>query len=68
MPRFILKHLSLTTPHLARSPLQRMIEMLPDASVFLDVDDLKEGKGAEYVDVSCLNLVLISDGCTSQRD
>ena len=27
---------------------QRLIEMLPDASVFLDVDDLKSGRGAEY--------------------
>lgn len=32
------------------------------SSQFLDVDDLKEGKGAEYVDASCLILVFVSDG------
>lgn len=26
----------------------RLIEMLPDVVPFLDVDDLAEGKGAEY--------------------
>ena len=41
---------------------QRLLEMLPDIRVFLDVDDLKEGKGAEYVDASVLSLIFCSDG------
>ena len=41
---------------------QRLLEMLPDASIFLDVDDLREGKGAEYVDASVLSLVFCSRG------
>ena len=41
---------------------QRLLEMLPDVRVFLDVDDLKEGKGAEYIDVSCVSLVFVSGG------
>jgi hypothetical protein len=36
--------------------------MLPNALVFLDVDDLAEGKGAEYVDVSSLTLIFCSQG------
>ena len=28
---------------------QLLVERIPDLSVFLDVDDLKEGRGAEYV-------------------
>ena len=41
---------------------QRLMEMLPDVKAFLDVDDLVEGKGAEYVDVSALSLVFCSAG------
>ena len=41
---------------------QRLLEMLPDARVFLDVDDLKEGKGAEYVDASAMSLIFCSQG------
>jgi len=41
---------------------QRLLELLPDVCVFLDVDDLKEGKGAEYVDVSVSTLVFCSAG------
>ena len=41
---------------------QRLKEMMPDIAVFLDVDDLAEGKGAEYVDVSCVSLIFVSDG------
>ena len=41
---------------------QRLLEMIPDIKAFLDVDDLKEGKGAEYVDVSTVSLVLCSRG------
>lgn len=36
--------------------------MLPDANVFLDVDDLATGKGAEYVDVSCVSLIFCTRG------
>ena len=41
---------------------QRLLEMLPDVCVFLDVDDLKTGKGAEYVDVSSITLIFCSVG------
>ena len=41
---------------------QRLREMLPDVVPFLDVDDLKEGKGAEYVDASAVSLILCSGG------
>jgi len=41
---------------------QRLLEMLPDVRVFLDVDDLKTGRGAEYVDISNSVLVFISKG------
>ena len=37
---------------------QRLIELLPDAKVFLDVDDLqrKVGKGAEELDLSLIHI------------
>ena len=41
---------------------ERMKEMLPDAQVFLDVDDLKSGRGREYVLVSDVLLVFLSKG------
>ena len=40
----------------------RLNAMLPGVKVFLDVDDLKEGKGAESVDASGQILVLVSVG------
>jgi len=40
----------------------RLLEMMPDAKVFLDVDDLTEGKGAEFVDASVVSLVFVSAG------
>ena len=40
----------------------RMNEMLPDVKVFLDVDGLSEGKGANFVDRSAVILIFISDG------
>lgn len=40
----------------------RLREMIPEIRVFLDVDDLKEGKGAEYVDASLVTLVFVSSG------
>ena len=36
--------------------------MLPGCSVFLDVDDLQAGRGAEYVDLSAVVIILISKG------
>lgn len=42
--------------------VQRLLEMLPDARVFLDVDDLRMGRGTEYLDVSVVVLVLCSRG------
>lgn len=41
---------------------QRLLEMMPDSSVFLDVDDLQEGRGAEYVDKSMVILVCCTRG------
>jgi len=41
---------------------QRLLEMLPTLHVFLDVDDLKEGRGAEYVDQSLVVLIFVSRG------
>ena len=40
----------------------RLKMMLPDVVPFLDVDDLTEGKGAEYVDASSVTLIFVSDG------
>lgn len=41
---------------------QRLLEMIPNLRVFLDVDDLKDGKGGEYVDISEVVLVFVSEG------
>jgi len=40
----------------------RLLEMLPHARIFLDVDDLTEGKGAEFVDASAATLIFVSAG------
>lgn len=40
----------------------RLNEMIPGLRVFLDVDDLKEGRGMEYVDRSDVVLIFCSDG------
>ena len=40
----------------------RLLEAVPDLSIFLDVDDLKEGKGGEYVRSSEYVLVFCSEG------
>ena len=45
-----------------RSLKQRLQELVPNLKVFLDVDDLKTGKGAESVNVSQNTLVMVSDG------
>lgn len=41
---------------------ERIGLMLPNAKIFLDVDDLEEGKGAEYVDASAVSLIFCSGG------
>ena len=41
---------------------QLLVERIPDLSVFLDVDDLKEGRGAEYIMTSDCVLVFLSAG------
>lgn len=41
---------------------ERLLGMLPDLSVFLDVDDLQEGFGKEYVDKSAHVLAFITAG------
>ena len=48
----------------------RLLEMLPDATghVFLDVDDLKEGRGASDVDRSQVVLVFVSSGYFSSQN
>ena len=42
----------------------RLIDMMPEATIFLDVDDLqrKKGKGAELVDGSQVFLLFCSQG------
>lgn len=46
----------------ARIIKQRLVEMIPEMLVFLDVDDMKEGRGAEYLDVSKTFLIFVSSG------
>ena len=41
---------------------QLLLEAVPDLSIFLDVDDLKEGKGGEYVRSSQNVLIFCSEG------
>ena len=41
---------------------QRLLEQIPDLAVFLDVDDLHEGRGAEYVLSSEHILIFLSQG------
>ena len=47
---------------------QRLLEMIPELCVFLDVDDLAGGKGAEYVDLSRVVLVFASEGYFSSAN
>lgn len=51
---------------------QRLVEMIPEMVVFLDVDDMKEGRGAEYLDVSETFLIFVSNGyfesCNCMRE
>ena len=41
---------------------QRLIAMMPEIRVFLDVDDLKHGRGGEDIDRSNVVLVFVSSG------
>lgn len=41
---------------------QKLLEMMPGAAVFLDVDDLTEGRGMEFVDRSETVLIFVSKG------
>ena len=41
---------------------QRLLEMMPEVKVFLDVDDLSTGRGREYVDCSVVVLIFCSTG------
>ena len=47
---------------------QRLLEMLPDIKVFLDVDDMQFGRGAEYLDASAVVLVFCSTGYFSSKN
>lgn len=49
-----LSHVWGTAQDQMRIVKERLQTMVSDMNVFLDVDDLGEGKGAEYVDVSVL--------------
>jgi len=42
--------------------------MVPGLRIFLDIDDLREGKGAEYVDRSRAVLILVSEGYFVSRN
>ena len=46
----------------------RLCEMIPDVRIFLDLDDLEIGVGAEYVDRSSMILTFLTDGyCESKN-
>ena len=57
-----LSHVWSTGQDQMRIVKQRVGEMLPEARIFLDVDDIKEGRGQEYVDISNVVLVFMSLG------
>jgi len=57
-----LSHVWSTGQDQMRIAKQRLVEMLPSLVVFLDVDDLAEGKGAEFVDASLVTLIFCSEG------
>ena len=46
---------------------QKLLEMMPDTSVFLDVDNLKEGAGGSQVDKSSAMLVFITERYLESR-
>ena len=57
-----LSHVWSTGQDQMRIVKQRLLEMVPEIRVFLDVDDLKEGRGSEDVEVSQHVLIFISRG------
>ena len=57
-----LSHVWSTGQDQMRVVKQRLLEMVPNLHVFLDVDDLKEGRGAADVDKSNVVLIFASDG------
>ena len=57
-----LSHVWSTAQDQMRVVKQKLQEMVPTLRVFLDVDDLTEGKGAEFVDASETILVMITHG------
>lgn len=62
-----LSHVWTTGADQMRITKERLRYLVPDLKVFLDVDDLYEGRGAEYVDKSQLVCVFCSDGYFSVR-
>ena len=50
----------------------KLLEVLPDIKCFLDVDDLKEGRGREYVEQSHTVCIFVSNGyfqsCNCMRE
>jgi len=57
-----LSHVWSTGQDQMRLTKTRLLGMVPDLVVFLDVDDLEEGRGQEYVDRSETVLIFVSDG------
>jgi len=57
-----LSHVWSTGQDTMRTVKMRLSEMVPGMLVFLDVDNLKVGKGAEFVDASCVCLVFCTRG------
>ena len=57
-----LSHAWANAQDIMRVMKERLIELMPDIRVFLDVDDLKAGKGGEYVDQSTVCLIFATIG------
>lgn len=57
-----LSHTWLQGDETMRTIKLRLVEMMPSAKIFLDKDNLKDGSGAEYIDVSKVVLVF----CTTK--
>ena len=57
-----LSHVWKTGQDQCRIMKQRLLETLPDASIFLDIDDMVQGVGKEYLDISEYCLVFCTQG------
>lgn len=57
-----LSHVWTTGADQMRICKERLRLLVPEMRVFLDVDDLDEGKGAEYVDRSLVFCIFVSEG------